>query len=53
MEIDICLGGNGGGFRNPFEVVVILVLALVIVVDSDEATQVGTSEGHLQLRKLD
>ena len=50
---DICLGGNGGGFRNPaFEVVVKDVLRLLLVtevlLDSEEATQVGTSEGHLQ-----
>lgn len=57
---DICLGGRGGGFRNPLVavvevvdggvLVVILVLAVIIDVDSEEATQVlGTSEGHLQL----
>ena len=54
---DICLGGNGGGFRNPdvatFEVDIDVFddVAVVIVVelDSDEATHVlGTSEGHLQ-----
>lgn len=50
---DICLGGKGGGFRNPaFEVVVKdvlgLLLATEVLLDSEEATQVGTSEGHLQ-----
>ena len=48
---DICLGGNGGGFRNPFEVDTVVVkdvLGLAVLLDSEEATQVGTSEGHLQ-----
>ena len=59
---DICLGGNGGGFRgNPLAVTVVVVMILawldavgmivgVTTVDSEaEAThEVGTSEGHLQ-----
>ena len=51
---DICLGGNGGGFRKS-DGTAEMMLVVVVVIETappEHSGEVGTSEDHLKNEKL-